>query len=89
MSALRNDEAPAVAAAKGFREQTSADIAILTDLQTERKALATLQAQLALRGFALNELSTGSYLISRWDLTLHVSDLAGVRQFYAKIGGRP
>lgn len=74
---------------EGIRGKTTTDTAIVHDLDGERKAYQNLQAQLALRGYSLNELSTGNYLISRWDLTLHVSDLAAVRGFYARIGGRP
>lgn len=49
------------------------------------KRFATLQAQLALRGFQLQELSTGGFLISAWCRTAHAPDLRGVQAFLERI----
>ena len=51
------------------------------------KALSAITARLVAKGYSLHELACGGYLVARWDRTLHCSDLAGVRQFYSRIGG--
>lgn len=43
----------------------SAAIAPALDL----KRLATLKAQLALKGFAVHDVTTGGWFVSRWNLT--------------------
>lgn len=60
---------------------------ILPDATGERKAFATLAARLAIKGYALHDLSCGGYLVARWDRTAHFSDLTGVRQFLQRVGG--
>ncbi len=71
--------------------QTQAEISahteILLDADQERKAYSTLAVRLALKGYALHDLSCGGFLVSRWDRTAHFSDLSGVRQFLQRIGG--
>lgn len=61
------------------------DPEIVAEHTGERKACATLAAQLALRGYSLHELAGGGFLISRWDRTLHCSDLGCVRAFYGRL----
>lgn len=61
--------------------------AIVTDLDADRKAFSTLAARLALKGCSVFELSCGGYFVSRFDGSLHCSDLAGVRAFYERLGG--
>lgn len=51
------------------------------------KAPGAITARLMAKGYSLHELACGGYLVARWDRTLHCSDLAGVRQFYSRIGG--
>jgi hypothetical protein len=63
----------------------SFDSAITGDVD---KALGAITARLMAEGYSLHELACGGYLVARWDRTLHCSDLAGVRQFYSRIGGR-
>ena len=50
------------------------------------KAFATLAAQLALRGYSLQELAGDGYLIGRWNLTRHFADLHAVAQFAREVG---
>ncbi len=70
--------------------QTETDGGILTAADSRRKAFEQLRAELALAGgFALLELSDGTYLISRWSHCRPCADLAAVRQFLRQIGGRP
>lgn len=88
---MRAPNAPQKSECPAGTGQTQADAStnneILRDEDTERKAFATLAARLALRGYALHDLSCGGFLISRWDRTAHFSDLSGVRQFLQRIGG--
>ena len=68
---------------KTYQKQ-SLDSAITGDID---KALSAITARLMAKGYSLHELACGGYLVARWDRTLHCSDLAGVRQFYSRIGG--
>lgn len=61
--------------------------AIVADLDAARKSFVTMQARLALRGYALHELSCGGFLIGRHDTTAHCSDLHEVARFLRQIGG--
>ena len=82
-----SDEALAVAAAQG-----SGEIAQHVSHQSIsgagcRKALITIAAQLAMRGYALHELADGSLSVSRWNLSCSLLDLAAAKRFLLKIGG--
>lgn len=88
------DEAPAGGTARGLgnaKALNGVDCQAAQPEQQDRdyctKVFVTLQAQLALRGFALYELGEGGYLISRWDRTAHLDDLRGVRTFLDRVGG--
>lgn len=53
----------------------------------QRKTLATLRASLALAGgYSLHELTDGSFLVARWNLTRTLPDLAAVRAFCKLVG---
>lgn len=67
------------------QELKQADERIIGDDPVRIKRFATLQAQLALRGFQLQELSTGGFLISAWCRTAHAPDLRGVQAFLERI----
>ena len=71
------DETLAGGAAQGSREQANLD--------ASRKSYLTLQAQLALRAFTVSQLADSSYLVCRWDCSVHCSDLAQVRAFLGRI----
>lgn len=58
----------------------------LADIDSERKAFATIAAKLCLAGYSLHQLAHGGYLVSRWDRTFHSNDLAGVRGFCQRAG---
>ena len=53
----------------------------------DRKHFATLQAQLAMRGYTLREWQCDGYQIARWNLVKHAPDLKAVGQFLRSIGG--
>lgn len=52
-----------------------------------RKVFETLRAQFALAGFALFELSDGTLLATRWNLTRVLTDVHAALQFLGQIGG--
>jgi len=54
--------------------------------QTAAKRFETLRAVLALRGFELREVRTGGWLIVRWNMTRHVTDLDAAEAFARTVG---
>jgi hypothetical protein len=54
----------------------------------DRKAFATVAAELALRGFALHELADGSYLVTRWNLTVPCASLGAAMAFLRQVKGQ-
>ena len=50
------------------------------------KAFSTLLAQFALRGHAVHPLADGGYLVSKYGMTHHAPDLAGLQAFAARVG---
>ncbi len=86
MSAAKSD-ALAGDAAQGI--ESMAQTAKL-DSATEAlrvKRHATIQAQLALKGFVLQELAEGGWLITRWDRIRWLADLGEVESFLRRVGG--
>lgn len=59
--------------------------AALNDAQ-EQKRLATLKAQLALKGFAVHDVSTGGYFVARWNLTKFCAAIDDLAAFARKVG---
>lgn len=57
-----------------------------TDVITPENRLATLKAQLALRGFAIHDVSTGGYFVAKWNLTKFCPALADLESFAAQVG---
>jgi hypothetical protein len=55
--------------------------------ENERKSIATLAAQFALKGYSFQGLSDGSFLVHRWNLIRPLPDLLAARRFYRAIGG--
>lgn len=79
-------ETQAGGAALGFGEHTTTGSQDCASIDAERKAFATIAAQLALIGFSLNELSDGSYLASRWNCTKHLPSLYALQSFARLVG---
>lgn len=67
MDAPHKDEDPAGRPGLQVLTQSKSDQSISDDGQ--RKALARLTAELALRGYELHELKDGSLMVSRWNLS--------------------
>lgn len=78
-----SDEAPAGDTAQGFQDNQHHDSAGTDD---ERKAAATLQARLALRGVVLQRLPGGVYLAHSRSAFTTLADLQAVEQFARRVG---
>lgn len=50
------------------------------------KAESTLLAQFALRGHAVHPLADGGYLVSKYGMTHHALDFAGLQAFAKRLG---
>lgn len=50
------------------------------------KRVATLTAQLCLLGYAVHEVTTGGYFVSRWDGTRYCAALADLDAFARQVG---
>jgi hypothetical protein len=61
--------------------------ATLTDAQ-EQKRLATVIAQLALKGFQVHPLATGGFFCAKWNLTKYCAALDDLEAFARQVGAR-
>lgn len=50
------------------------------------KRRANVIAALAIRGFAVHELSCGGFLVARWNLSRHCASLEALTQFARQVG---
>lgn len=50
------------------------------------KRAATVTAQLALKGFAVHDVSTGGYFVAKWNLTKFCPALADLEAFASQVG---
>lgn len=50
------------------------------------KQVATLTAQLALRGYQVHPVTTGGYFVARWNLTKFCPALADLQAFASQVG---
>lgn len=53
--------------------------------QGEVKRLATVTAKLAIAGYSLVQLQSGSFLVGRWTSTEELADLGAVEQFLLRV----
>ena len=81
-----NDEALAGDTAQRSKDNTQDDTQIIGHGAGERKALATVTAQLAMRGFELHRMGDGSFLVTRWNLSRPLADLNAARRFAESVG---
>lgn len=58
-------------------------------MSTDAKVFATLAARLALKGFSLQRLDSGSYVIARWDRSINLATIEGVQAFADRVSGVP
>ena len=50
------------------------------------KRLATLTAQLALKGFQVHQVTSGGFFVARWNLTKYCPALADLQAFAEQVG---
>lgn len=87
MSATQKSERP-VAAGRDANEITETGH-IVEERDTDRKAFATLQAQFALRGYALTRACRvpdghTTYIVARWERSRAFGQLSELRAFLAR-----
>ena len=61
-------------------------VATLTDAPAESKRLATVTAQLALKGFQVHELTTGGFFCAKWNLTKYCAAVEDLEAFARQVG---
>lgn len=85
-----NDEADCTPHATGPKDQqTQPDFAASDRLNQERKAFATLQAKLALRGYSLSSVDAAGgplFQVSRWGLVTELRDMVAIALFAERVG---
>lgn len=90
-STSASDDASPAANGGGVRDQAEQDKSDSATADVSGKLFATLQAELALRGFTLRAGNaadgTVRFYVGRWNLTRELPDLAAVATFLEQIGG--
>lgn len=56
------------------------------DQADQSKALATVTAQLALKGFQVHQVTTGGFFVSRWNMAKFCPALADLEAFAEQVG---
>lgn len=58
----------------------------MSDAIDQGKAVATLTAQLALKGFQVHPVTTGGYFVAKWNLTKFCPALEDLQAFAERVG---
>ncbi len=69
----------------GYEAVGTQIVASAEKIGNDRKRLATLCAQFAMRGYSVHAVSDG-FLVTRWNLTKHVPDLDALEAFGRVVG---
>lgn len=83
MSAAQKAQSPGGA---GLSADTKTDPVIVASQPECGKRIATIKAQLALKGFAVHDVSIGGYFVAKWNLTKFCPALADLESFAAQVG---
>lgn len=86
-----NDEAPRLAGAEGFRDQSNTDnthCAGPTAADQPIGRFFALAAHAAIAGYGLHELAGGGYLLCKWGMARELPDLRAVVALMRQIGIR-
>jgi len=70
----------------GPSAETTTDAAIFAPAEKTGNRIATLKAQLALKGFAVHDVSTGGYFVSRWNMAKFCPAIVDLESFAAQVG---
>ncbi|MBA3623998.1 MAG: hypothetical protein H0W48_06020 [Methylibium sp.] len=84
------EDASPVTSGQGVKDQVEQDKSDSAIEDASRKALSTLQAELALRGFTLRwsnaDDGTVRFYVGRWNLSRELPDLSAVIDFAEQVG---
>ncbi len=75
------------ARALSSKGQSTTEKRNFADPDAVSKRLATVRAQLAIKGFVLRKQVDGTFLISKWDYCREVTSIDAAARFLEKIGG--
>lgn len=84
MDAPQKAQSPVAA---GQSANKSTNTAIVAPAEKTGKQIATLKAEMALRGHAVFDLADGAFLVTRWGLTRRCADITELAAFARQIGG--
>ena len=76
------------ARALSSKGQSTTEKRNFADPDAVSKRLATVRAQLAIKGFDRQKQVDGTFLISKWDYCREVDSLDAASRFLAQLGGR-
>ena len=80
-----NGKAPGTYDSKGLTTDTNNTVNSASEVRNS-KALSTLLAQLALRGYAVHQLRDGGYLVSNHRYSYRAGNFASLRDFAQILG---
>lgn len=90
-AAPESGDAQAVGTGLGIKGQAEAESPNRTDdgaTSQTSKALSTVRASLALKGYELRDLAGGGWLICRWNMAREARDMDAVEAFARQVGAR-
>lgn len=80
-----NEKAPGACNTEGLDTNTTNDLNFAIG-QRHGKAVATLMAQLAIKGHAVHTLKDGGFLVCKYGYTHHAADFEALQAFARKLG---
>ncbi len=80
-----HEKAPGACNTEGLDTNTTNDLNFATG-QRHSKAVATLMAQLAIRGHAVHPLKDGGFLVCKYGLSFYAQDFEALQTFARKLG---
>jgi hypothetical protein len=79
-----NEKDPCVASTGPLEKITNDANSATADRR--RKAQATLTAEFALNGYAVHQMTDGSFMVARWAFSQHCTDFKALLAFARKLG---
>ena len=80
-----NEKAPGAINTEGLTNDTTNDLNFATGTR-HSKAIATLVAELAIRGHSVHPLKDGGFLVSKYGHTFHAIDFSELQAFARRLG---
>lgn len=85
-SHTQKSESPEASGADAKQGAFSVNIVANQSDKCKQKTIATLTAQLALKGYEVHEGSSEDFLVTRWNLSRYCQDLAALIAFADEVG---